>query len=136
MADTAAARLTAAAGRRFAFTLALGFGALALVLWWRDRQVLTRVALMIAGLLVVSGLLVPTHLGPVERAWARFGMALGRITAPLFIAVVYWLVITPFGIARRTFGRSPVHHRPADGSFWITRIPDTRDPRDRMTRQF
>ena len=29
-----------------------------------------------------------------------------------------------------------VHHRPADGSFWITRAPDTRDPRDRMTRQF
>lgn len=136
MAHTGSPRLSAAAGRRFAFTLALGFGVLALIFLWRDRQVLVRAAALLAVLLALAGLTIPRHLGPVERAWAALGMALGRITAPLFIGVVYWLIITPFGFLRRTFGRSPVRIRPAAGSFWITRTPDTREPRDRMTRQY
>jgi predicted membrane-bound dolichyl-phosphate-mannose-protein mannosyltransferase len=135
MADTETPRLSAAAGRRFAFTLALGFGALALLFLWRDRPTLVRVAAGLAALIAVAGLTVPRHLGPVERAWTGLGMALGRVTAPIFIGVVYWLIITPVGVVRRTLGRSPLSHRTGT-SLWVSRAPDTRDPRDRMTRQF
>ncbi len=131
-----AARLSVAAGRRFAATLALGFGALALVFLWRERLLLSRVAMALAGVLALAGLVLPGYLGPVERLWTRFGMALGRITAPLFIGVVYWLIITPFGLLRRTLGRSPITHRDRGDSFWVVRPKDTRDPRERMTRQF
>jgi hypothetical protein len=135
MADTEAPRLSAAAGRRFAFTLALGFGGLALLFLWRDRPAVARVAAALAAILAVAGLTVPRRLGPIERAWARLGMALGRVTAPIFIGVVYWLIITPVGLVRRTVGRSPLSHRPGT-SRWVSRAPDSRDPRDRMTRQF
>ena len=136
MERTAAARLSVAAGRRFAATLALGFGVLALVFLWRERLLLSRVAMALAGLLALAGLVLPGRLGTVERLWTRFGMALGRITAPLFIGVVYWLIITPFGVLRRTLGRSPITHRNGGDSFWVVRPKDTRDPRERMTRQF
>ena len=131
-----ATRLSASAGRRFGATLALGFGLLALVLLWRERLLWSRIAMAVAGLLALAGLVIPRHLGPVERAWTRFGMALGRITAPVFIGVVYWLIITPFGLLRRTLGRSPITHRNAGDSFWVVRPKDSRDPRERMTRQF
>lgn len=117
-------------------TLALGFTVLALVLLWREQPLLSRIGMAIAGLLALAGLVLPRHLGPVERLWTRFGMALGWITAPVFIGVVYWLVITPFGVLRRTLGRSPVTHRSAGDSFWVVRPKDSRDPRERMTRQF
>ncbi len=136
MARAAATRLSVAAGRRFAATLALGFGVLALVFLWRERTLLSRVAMAMAGVLALAGLVLPRHLGSVERLWTRFGMALGRITAPIFLGVVYWLVITPFGVLRRTLGRSPITHRGNGGSFWVVRPKDRRDPRERMTRQF
>jgi len=135
MADTEAPRLSAATGRRFAFTLALGFGALALLFLWRDRPTLVRVAAGLAALLALAGVALPRHLGPVERAWTGLGMALGRVTAPIFIGAVYWLIITPVGLVRRTLGRSPLSHRPGT-TRWVTKGPDARDPRDRMTRQF
>lgn len=135
MAETRDSRLSAAAGRRFAFTLALGFGALALLFLWRDRPTPMRASAALAVLLAVAGLTVPRHLGPVERAWTWLGMALGRVVSPVFIGVVYWLIITPVGLVRRTFGRSPLHLR-RGATRWVNKPPDKRDPRERMTRQF
>ncbi len=135
MAETGDHRLSAAAGRRFAFTLALGFGVVALLFLWRDRLVLARAATVLAMLLAAAGLTVPRYLGPVERAWTWLGMALGRVVSPVFIGVVYWLIITPVGLVRRTFGRSPLHPRPG-ATRWVNKPPDKRDPRERMTRQF
>jgi hypothetical protein len=40
------------------------------------------------------------------------GVALSRITAPVFYGVMYWLVITPIGVIRRSVnGRSPLARR-------------------------
>jgi hypothetical protein len=58
------------------------------------------------------------------------------VVAPVFIAAVYWLVITPVGLVRRTFGRSPLRRDPGAPTFWHERVPDTRDPKDRMRRQY
>lgn len=132
MAEGSPARLTAPEGRRFAFTLAAAFGSLAAVLWWRERR---SVATALAGLavaLALAGLLLPGRLGPVHRTWMGFAHALSRVTTPIFMGVVYFLVITPVGLVRRAVGGNPLRAQHGS-SGWVDR---QETPRGDLTRQF
>jgi hypothetical protein len=130
-------RLTAAEGRKFAFTLGLGFAALAALFLWRGRATASLTLSAVAILSGVLGLAVPTRLGPVSRGWAAFGAALSRITSPVFFTLFYIVVVAPIGLVRRTFGRSPLARDPRASSYWVRR-PDNEgsDGRAGLERQF
>jgi hypothetical protein len=132
LAQRSPARLTPHEGRKFALTLAVAFGVLAVVAWWRGSPRALLVFGVIAEAFVLGGLLVPGKLGPVYRLWMGFAHALSRITTPVFMAVVYFLVITPIAVIRRVVGGNPLRsHRGATG--WVDR---QQDPRGDLTRQF
>ena len=127
---SANAKDTKHSGRVFAFTLMAGFMFVALVGVWRDIFVLTRAATFLAIASFLAGLLVPGRLEPVRRGWMAFGEAIGRVTTPIMLGVVYYLVLTPTGLIRRALVRRP---RPAP-SYWHQRPP--LPPKSRMERQF
>lgn len=129
--------LTAAAGRRFALTLAAGFAALGALLRWRGASTAALVPWALAALLVLAALVAPSRLGPLERAWTAFGVALSRITTPVFYSILYFLVLTPTALLRRTFGRSPLARDPAAPSYWVARPPSEPEAARRaLERQF
>ena len=132
MAEGRPARLTAAEGRKFAFTLAAAFGALAALLWWRERRTAAAVLGAVAVAFALAGLLVPGSLGPVRRGWMGFAHAISRVTTPIFMGVVYFLVITPIGLVRRAVGGNPLRAHQA-GSGWVDRQGS---PGGDLTRQF
>ena len=115
------ARLTAAAGRRFGFTLGAAFLALGAIAWWRGGRIAPLVLAALATPLVLGALIAPTALGPVERAWMAFAERLSRITTPIAMGIVFYLVMTPIGLVMRAFGKNPLDHRTARDSFWIER---------------
>jgi hypothetical protein len=123
MAAAPGPRLTTAQGRRFALTLALGFAAVGALLRWRGAPGAALVPWGLAALLLLAGLVVPTRLGPVERGWMAFGVALSRVTTPVFYSTLYFLVLTPTALLRRTFGRSPLARDPAAPTYWVDRPP-------------
>jgi hypothetical protein len=132
LAQRSPARLTPREGRKFALTLAVAFGVLAGVAWWRESPRATLIFGAVAEAFVLGGLLVPGKLGPVYRAWMGFAHALSRITTPIFMGVVYFLVITPIAVIRRTVGGNPLRaHHGASG--WVDR---QQAPRGDLTRQF
>jgi hypothetical protein len=132
LAQSSPARLTPREGRKFALTLAVAFGVLAAVGWWRESPWATLVFGVVAGAFALGGLLLPGKLGPVYRGWMGFAHALSRITTPIFMAVVYFLVITPIAVARRALGGNPLRiHGGATG--WVDR---RQAPRGDLTRQF
>ena len=135
MAERIPTRLTAREGRRFGFTVGFALLALAGVSSLRDH----RTAMMILGgagsALLASGLVIPTRLGAVERAWMRLAHLLSRITTPLVMAVMYFTALTPVGLLRRGVAPSPLIHRDTDGSFWKRR-PVERRRTGSMERQF
>jgi len=135
LAERIPARLTPADGRRFGLTVGLAFLVLAGVAWWRGRVHVAFVLAAIGGLLILGALLLPAHLGPVFRAWMGLAHVLSRITTPVFLGVVFYLVVTPVGLLMRLFGATPLP-RPGTGSTgWIPRAPDARRRLD-MERQF
>jgi Saxitoxin biosynthesis operon protein SxtJ len=132
LAEASPARLSPAEGRRFAFTLAAAFGALAALLWWRERRTTAAVLGAVAAAFAFAGLLVPGRLGPVHRGWMGFAQAISRVTTPIFMGLVYFLVITPIGLVRRTIGGNPLRaHRGESG--WVDRRGA---PRGDLNRQF
>jgi hypothetical protein len=132
LAQRSPARLTPHEGRKFALTLAVAFGVLALVAWWRQSPRALLVFGVLAEAFVLGGLLMPGKLGPVYRLWMAFAHALSRITTPIFMAIVYFLVITPIAVIRRILGGNPLRaHRGATG--WVDR---QQAPRGDLTRQF
>lgn len=119
MNSSLSTEFTASDGRRFAFPVGTAFAVLAGLLLWRDRDVLAGAALGLAALLYVAGLFAPTRLGPAHRAWMALAGAISKVTTPVFMAIVYFGVLTPTGLVMRAFGRNPMAHTPRDGSYWV-----------------
>src|SRR6185295_3284434 len=101
MAEGVPARLTAAEGRKFGLTVGIAFLALGSFVMWRGKQRTATVLLSLGAVLVVAGLVVPRLLGPVEKAWMGLAHLISKVTTPIFMGVVYFLVITPIGFLRR-----------------------------------
>jgi hypothetical protein len=135
MAARVPARLTAAEGRKFGFTVGLAFLALGALLWWRGKHRTSMVFAAIGGTLVLAALVVPTALGPVERAWMGLAHAISKVTTPVFMGIVYFLVITPMGLVRRALGKSPIFPRQRAESRWEDHVPATAVG-ESMERQF
>jgi hypothetical protein len=132
LAQGSPARLSPREGRKFAFTLAAAFGVLAGISWWRESPRALLIFAVIAGALTLGGLVIPGSLGPVYRAWMGFAHALSRVTTPIFMGIVYFLVITPIAVIRRAVGGNPLRaHSGATG--WVNRKDN---PRGDLSRQF
>lgn len=135
-ARTPPPRMTAAAGRKFGFTVGIAFLVFAAIAWWRGHPTLTMVLGALGGSLTLAGLVLPTYLGPVERGWMRLAHAISKVTTPIVMGVMYLVVIAPVGVLRRAFGGNPLSHTaPPEGGFWHHRPAGSRRSRS-MRRQF
>ena len=135
MAARISTRLTIAEGRRFGLTVGGAFLLLTAITSYRGQGTIALVTGCVGVALVLAGLLMPTRLGPIERGWMRMALAMSRVTTPIAMAVVYFLVITPVGLVRNAMGRDPLHHVPQQGTFWKTRPAAARGGAS-MERQF
>lgn len=136
MAHAVSARLsgpyTAAAGRKFGLTVGLAFLVLSAIARWRGHPTTLIVLGSLGAVLVVAGLIVPTLLGPVERAWMGMAKVISKITTPIFLGVVYFVVLTPIALLRRGFGGSALVHRSGGHGFWLDRSESGRSSLDRQ----
>jgi hypothetical protein len=135
MAKRISARLTARDGRRFGLTVGGAFLAFAAIAWWRGHDMLAMVLGAIGGVLALLGLVVPTHLGPVERTWMGLAHAISKITTPIVMGIVYLGVLLPVGLIRRRIGGNPLVHSLQANSFWHGRAEQARRSSS-MRRQF
>lgn len=134
MARGVSARLTAAEGRKFGLVVGGAFLILGAVLAWRTHRVASLVAVGLGSALIVAGLAVPTRLGPVYRAWMGLAHAISKVTTPVVMGVIYFLVLTPTGILARLFGHRPLSRPPGAVTYWQNRPAGAR--RGAMDHQF
>lgn len=106
--------------------------ALAALVAWRGRVVPAAVLAAAGVLLALAAALVPTRLGPVQRAWMSLAHALSRITTPIVMGITYFLILTPVGLVRRAMGRRLRAAEHGEG-FWV---PVERARATDMHRQF
>jgi ABC-type uncharacterized transport system permease subunit len=70
---------------------------------------------------VIAGTLVPGQLGPVHRAWMWLALQLSKVTTPIFMGVIYYVIITPVGLLLRAVGRNPLPRYAGGASAWVSR---------------
>lgn len=93
-------------------------------------------AAVIAAALMILGLTVPGALRPVLRLWLRVGHLLGWFNTRILLTLVYFVVMTPTGLAMRLIGRDPLDRRLRDRSSYWRDKPRQTEPRASMERHF
>ena len=135
MAERISAGLTAAEGRKFGLTVGAAFLVLAAISRWRGHTITPQVLATLGGTLVLLGIAIPARLGPVFSAWMGLAHAISKVTTPLFMGIVYFVVLTPTGLIIRLFGRDPLAPKRESRSAWMPHDPRS-EAADSMRRQF
>jgi hypothetical protein len=135
LADGIPARLSPKEGRKFGLTVGVAFLVLGGISRWRGHDTAPLVLWSLGGLLTVAGAVIPGQLGGVFRAWMGLAHLLSKVTTPIFMGVIYFVVIAPMGLVMRAFGKDPLAHRATATGYWITRTPDP-DKANSLSRQF
>ena len=128
------ARLSATEGRKFGLLVGGAFLVLGVLLWRRTRLVEASVAAVLAISLIAAGLAVPTRLGPIYRGWMALAHAISRVSTPVFMGVIYYLVLTPAGLLGRLVGHRPLSQPRGAATYWQSRPAGAR--RGEMDHQF
>jgi hypothetical protein len=107
--------------RKFGSLVGGAFLVLATIALWRHKSpTVVRTFGGLGGVLVVAGVVVPRILGPVYTGWMRLALMISKVTTPIFMAVIYFVVLTPTGFLMRMFGWRGL--RPASkDTGWVTR---------------
>ncbi|MGQ0538628.1 MAG: SxtJ family membrane protein [Gemmatimonadaceae bacterium] len=133
MAQQVSARLTKRELRRFGLTVGGAFLALALIFVWRGGGLLPKLLATVGVLLVIGGAGAPGILGPVYNAWMALARVLSKVTTPVFMGIVYFLLMTPMALVMRVFRRNALRAQLRDGSYWVKHESSSDHS---MTRQF
>lgn len=88
---------------------------------------------VLGGVLTVWGLVAPASLGPLYRAWMRFGALMSRVTTPIVMGVVFYVVIAPIGFVMRLTGWDAMRRR-FDPSLRSYREASQKPPREHLER--
>jgi len=124
--------LSAAEGRKFGLVVGGAFLVISGILLWREHGIPSGVAAALGGSLVLGGLIAPTKMGPIERAWMKLALLISKVTTPILMGVIFFLVLTPAGLIARLFGHRPLHH--GGTSSWVPRAKELRQ--SNLQRQF
>ena len=102
---------------------------------WILERPIPRWPWVIFGVLALLALVVPNALRPVYTGWMRFGLFMSRITTPLIMGIVFYLVITPMGLVMRLAGKDYMARR-LRGPASSYRIESTVTPPKRLEKPF
>ena len=77
----------------------------------------------IALIFLILGLFNSKILSPLNKVWIKFGEILGRVIAPIVMAAVYFLILTPISLFVRLFGKDLIGIKFNNDikSYWIKR---------------
>ena len=83
---------------------------------------------------LIFGLINSKILSPFNKAWIKFGEILGSIIAPIIMALVFFVFLTPISFLVRVFGKDllGIKFNKKKTSYWINRNKKLGS----MTKQF
>tara|TARA_Y100001958_G_C21042928_1_gene411889 strand:+ start:50 stop:418 length:369 start_codon:yes stop_codon:yes gene_type:complete len=71
---------------------------------------------------LILGLLNSKILTPFNKIWIKFGELLGRIIAPIVMAIVYFFILTPISLIMRILGKDLLNLKfSKENSYWKKR---------------
>lgn len=99
-----------------------------------DAQSVRYWSLAVAAAFLLAAFFAPNILSWPNKIWFKFGMLIGRVVAPVVMALVYFLAVLPTGVVMRMLGKDILHQNidKDANSYWI----DREKPVGTMKNQF
>lgn len=122
--------------RKFGITVGFVIGIIGGVLLLRGKDFYLYF-FIVSIILVISGLLFPRLLLPIQKAWMTIAVVIGWFMTRLILSILFFLVFTPIGLIARLLGKEFLElniDRSRD-SYWIYREEKPFDRKD-YERQF
>ena len=90
--------------------------------------------ILISLFFLILGLINSKILSPFNKAWIKFGEILGSVIAPIIMALVFFVFLTPISFLVRVFGKDllGIRFNKIKKSYWINRNKKLGS----MTKQF
>ena len=82
--------------------------------------------IIISTIFLILGLLNSKLLSPLNSFWIKFGELLGKIIAPVVMAIIYFFILTPISLTVRLFGKDLLSLKFSKEikTYWIKRKKD------------
>ena len=82
--------------------------------------------IIISIIFLILGLLNSKLLSPLNLFWIKFGELLGKIIAPIVMAIIYFFILTPISLTIRLFGKDLLSLKFSKEikTYWIKRKKD------------
>ena len=79
--------------------------------------------LITSGIFLILGAINSKLLTPLNKTWIKFGEILGLIIAPIVMALVYFVILTPVSLIVRLFGKDLLGLKflKENKTYWIKR---------------
>ena len=114
-------------------------GVLLLIAAWnyyRGRMTVVAILGSVGLLLLVMGLFLPAVARRFHVAWMKLAGILGYVNSRILLFLLYYLLITPYGIVSKLVGRDPLNRRGVTKTtYWLPR-KTSRQTREQFERSF
>jgi hypothetical protein len=90
-------------------------------------------SVLISLLFLILGIINSKILTPLNKAWFKFGIFLGKIISPIVMGIIFFLVVTPIAFLMRMLKKDLLNLKfNKSSSYWIEKT----DPKSTMKNQF
>jgi hypothetical protein len=103
--------------------------------WVFDMAAMPMWPWIVAGILWVPALLMPSLLRPVYATWMKIGHAIGWVNTRIILGVLFYVLVLPMGLIMRLFGKDPMA-REMNKSISSYRIESVSEPKDRLEKPY
>ena len=106
--------------RKFGMVMAVAFGLFGALLVWRERD-WGMYLLYTAGFFLITGLVVPKALAPIERTWMALARVMQFVVTSIILTLTFFLVMTPMGLLLRFMGKDLLGMKgdPEIETYWV-----------------
>tara|TARA_B100000767_G_C19534645_1_gene438107 strand:+ start:346 stop:744 length:399 start_codon:yes stop_codon:yes gene_type:complete len=108
--------------KKFGFFFTFVFAILAFYFLFIDSILWAQALAILAVLFLLITVIIPQVLLPLNKLWMRLGLLLGMIVGPIVLGIIFFGLVTPYGVVMRMFGRDELRLKfTKKSSHWISR---------------
>ena len=79
-------------------------------------------SVIVSSIFLLLGLINSKLLYPLNLLWVKFGELIGKIVAPLVMALIFFIILTPIGLFLRLIGKDLLNVKLNNNkTYWIKR---------------
>jgi hypothetical protein len=104
--------------RNFGVTMGIVFLVIFSLFFFRQKHTGAMYNLVVSCVFFIMGLVLPIFLKPLYLVWMRFAFILGWVNTRIILAIIFYLIFTPVGLAMRLFRIDLLETKKKKGTYW------------------